>query len=115
MNIAQYNRRNYDFIKGTDILNYLNALINIASNKNKCTTVNNPYNINEIGEELIDGIKLGRLNSEKHKEIISILKRFKIKFFAVKKTTKLRHAITTTKKNYFKLYGYPTQHEEAVR
>lgn len=129
--ITPLTQRTYDFIIGIDILNYLNAIINIEDkkiilNQKENLFLNNPYKFNEIctleavGNK-INGIQLNHLNAEEYKEVIKILKKYEKLLFKegdqLTNATEVQHEIRTITDQQInsKLYRYPPQHEEEVR
>lgn len=129
--LTELKGRKYSFIIGSDLMNGFYTIINlidgyISFNSKISRFLVNPYRDIEIctleGSEFEwDRIQLDHLNTEEHREITNILKRFKNLFFKegdqLTSTTDIKHAIKTTTNEQInsKLYRYPPQHEEEVR
>lgn len=123
--------RMYDFIIGIDILNFLNAHINIEKgeitlNGKVCNFLNKPYDFNHIctletSESGLERLSLDHLNEEEHREIMKLLRRYNRLLFKegdiLTNTTEIQHEIATTTQQQInsKLYRYPPQHEMEVR
>lgn len=123
--------RKYDFIIGMDILNFLNAQIDIEEkkiilNQRECSFLNDPFNFTQIHSLETTGLSLDRLsldhlNAEEHREITKLLKLFNNLLFnegdKLTNTTEIQHEIKTTTQQQInsKLYRYPPQHELEVR
>lgn len=123
--------RTYDFIIGIDILNFLNAQINIEQgqitlNGKVSYFLNNPYKFNQIyrleaGDPKVERLQLNHLNHEERREIIRLLNRYNKLLFRegdlLTNTTEIQHEIKTITQQqiYSKLYRYPPQPEAEVR
>lgn len=113
--------RTYDFIIGIDILNFLNAQINIEKgqitlNGKISYFINNPYKFNQIymletGDPKFERLQLNHLNNEERSEIIKLLNRYNKLLFRegdlLTNTTEIQHEIKTITQQqiYSKLYN----------
>ena len=89
--LAPLKGRKYNFIIGIDLLNFLNAFINIEKkvlilNHKENVIINNPYQYEEVSvlessSKNLENLKLDHLNEEEVREIKAIVQRFSKLFF----------------------------------